>query len=329
MINRLIYWKRIFSTYLIQRKSNLSFWHGTPEMNNNADYDKLGQYYMKFYSKADYKGDYDVNGIPQLNYHGDIGLQYNPIAISQWALGNYNLWIRNNNKNNYLKFIKGADWLVNNLNQNSDGIYVWQHKFDWVYKENLINPWHSGLAQGQGLSVLCRAYKETKDNKYYNSIEKVFESFLIDVEDGGVTFTDIGGNIWIEEYIMKKEPTNILNGFIWSLWGIYDYWLLTSNKDIKFLFNKYIKTIKDNIDLYDTGYWSLYELSDLKISMIASIFYHKLHIVQLNILSCMAQDPAAVVVFADRSDRWRNYLDNKLNIIRATIMKILFKIFYY
>ena len=325
MINRLIYWKRIISTYLIQGKSNLSFWHGTPKINNSADYSNLGEYYMEFYSKGDYKGDHDVNGIPQLNYHGDIGLQYNPIAISQWALGNYNLWIKNNNQDNYLKFIKAADWLVDNLKKNSDNIYVWKHKFDWVYKENLINPWHSGLAQGQGLSVLCRAYKETKDSKYYNSLEKVFESFLTDVQDGGVTFTDQSGNLWIEEYIMKKEPTHILNGFIWALWGIYDYWLLTSNKDIKILFDKYSKTIKDNIDRYDIGYWSLYELSNLNINMRASIFYHKLHIVQLTILSTMTKDK----IFAHRSNYWSEYLNSRLNIIRATIMKIFFKICYY
>ncbi len=35
---------------------------------------------------------YDASGIPQLDYHGHIGLQYNPIAIAQFGLGNYNLW---------------------------------------------------------------------------------------------------------------------------------------------------------------------------------------------------------------------------------------------
>ena len=39
--------------------------------------------------------------------------------------------------------------------------------------KTLVNPWYSGLAQGQGLSVLCRAYKETKDPKYLKSLEKV------------------------------------------------------------------------------------------------------------------------------------------------------------
>ena len=234
MIKRLLYWKRIFSTYFISSKSNLTFWHGSPEINSQAKYDKLDQYYMTFYQKANYQGHYDKEGIPKLNYQGDIGTQYNPIAIAQWALGNYNLWRQDRCNSSFEKFIKGADWLHKNLQKNEKNIYVWHHKFNWVYKENLINPWYSGLAQGQGLSVLCRAYNVTKNNKYLVSIDRVNQSIKTDISNGGVTYTDTERNIWIEEYIMKGKPTHILNGFIWALWGIYDYWLLKKMKILKY-----------------------------------------------------------------------------------------------
>lgn len=325
MIKKLLYWKRIFSTYVLRGKNNLSFWHGEPSINESANYNELDQYYMKFHYKAEYKGDYDENNIPQLNYEGDIGIQYNPIAIAQWSLGNYNLWKQNQSQECYTKFIKGSDWLHNNLKLNNKNVYVWQHHFDWDYKETLINPWYSGLAQGQGLSALCRAYKITGDNKYLDSIKKVYQSFLIDVKNGGVTFTDEKNNIWIEEYIMQKNPTHILNGFIWGLWGIYDYWLLTNNNDVKKLFERYVTTIEQNINRYDIRYWSLYELSKLPIKMRASIFYHKLHIVQLNILFKMTH----IKLFETISNNWNKYLNKKINILRATFMKILFKIFYY
>ena len=156
-------------------------------------------------------------------------------------------------------------------------------------------------------------------------IEKVYKSFSINVENGGVNFIDESGNIWIEEYIMKKEPTHILNGFIWGLWGIYDYWLLTNDKNIKKRFDKYIKTINENIEKYDIGYWSLYELSDKPILMRASIFYHKLHIIQLKILYLMTDNEN----FNKKSEEWSNYLGIKYYRFKATFMKILFKIFYY
>ena len=324
MIKRIIYWKRIFSTYFLKNKSNLSFWHGVPEVNNKCDYNKIGQYYMLFRYKADYNGDFDDSGIPMLNYHGDIGLQYNPIAISQWGLGNYNLWKDKNIEVRYDNFIKVAKWLVKNLEKNSDGVYVWLHKFDWVYKQTLKGPWYSGLAQGQGLSVLIRAFKETGDKDYLDAIEKVYSSILLNIKDGGVTTIDNNNNLWIEEYIVD-EPTHILNGFIWALWGVYDYWLLTGDNNVKNIFNKYIKTIRNNIDKYDIGYWSLYELSGLKLKMRASSFYHRLHIVQLKILFKMTN----IEIFNRTSIKWNSYINNRINIYRATFMKIIFKIIYY
>jgi hypothetical protein len=52
---------------------------------------------MDFEEKADYPGHYDAGGIPMLDYHGQIGLQYNPIASAQWGLGNYNLFLPSEN----------------------------------------------------------------------------------------------------------------------------------------------------------------------------------------------------------------------------------------
>ena len=62
---------------------------------------------------------------------------------------------------------------------------------------------------------------------------------------------------------------------LYKLWGIYDYWLITKDNKVYQLFKQYVKTIKENLQRYDIGYWSLYELSDLKIKMRASRFYHK------------------------------------------------------
>ena len=75
-------------------KSHLTFWHESPQENLNARPGELGEYYMTFAEKADYSGAYDSAGIPLLDYHGKIGLQYNPIAIAQYGLGNYNLFRR-------------------------------------------------------------------------------------------------------------------------------------------------------------------------------------------------------------------------------------------
>ena len=70
------------------------------------------------------------------------------------------------------------------------------------------------------------------------------KSFQISKEQG-VTYTDENKKHldWKNIY-NENEPTHILNGFIWALWGIYDYWLLSSDKNIKILFDKYCDTFK-------------------------------------------------------------------------------------
>ncbi len=318
------YWNRIFKAYVLRRTSQLSFWHGEPQINPNISKESIGQYYMSFHKKADYGGHFDADGIPMLDYQGNIGLQYNPIAIAQWGLGNYNVWCDSKSDLNFEKFIKCANWLVDNLEQNNEGEKVWMHHFDWEYRDKLLSPWYSGLAQGQGISVLVRAYKETGQEKYKKSAEDAFQVFTLGINDGGVNYLDKNGNNWIEEYIVYP-PTHILNGFIWSLWGIYDYALQFKNSKSKNLFNNYVETLLSELDSYDTGYWSLYEHSGTFLKMIASSFYHKLHIVQLKIMYTLTKEKT----FDDKAKKWEKYLNNYLYRKLALMHKIIFKLFYY
>ena len=123
------YYRRIFSAYLGSGRSQLTFWHESPEENPRATTTVLGEYYMLFREKADYAGHYDAGGIPMLDYRGVIGLQYNPIAIAQWGLANYNLLFETKDDSRRQKALKAADWLVANLEQNAHGLWVWNHHF--------------------------------------------------------------------------------------------------------------------------------------------------------------------------------------------------------
>ncbi|MDH3298803.1 MAG: hypothetical protein OEM96_11060, partial [Gemmatimonadota bacterium] len=106
------YWKRIFSAYYGGGKSHLTFWHGVPELNEEARPGELDQYWQRFAAKADYPGQFDDQGIPMLDYHGQVGLQYNPIAIAQYALGNYNRYRWDDDPSRRERFLRAADWLV-------------------------------------------------------------------------------------------------------------------------------------------------------------------------------------------------------------------------
>ena len=323
-MGRINYYRRIFSAYLTPQKSHLTFWHEVPEVNENFRPETLGEYYMPFTEKANYVGQYDSGGIPLLDYHGKIGLQYNPIAIAQYGLGNYNLFLRTGKEEYRTKFCAAADWLVDNLDQNQSGLWVWNHYFDWEYRTTLKAPWYSALAQGQGISLLVRAYSETNREAYLNAAQQAFETFIKTTDEGGVTYRDKNGFTWFEEYIVSP-PTHILNGFIWASWGVYDYFLTTGEQMAKELYNQAIRTLKDNVRHYDNGFWSLYEQSGTWLKMVASPFYHSLHIVQLQILHKLTGED----IFLQYSRRWNNYRRSRLKRSSALLLKAVFKLCYY
>ena len=305
-------------------QSQLTFWHETAQINLRASFDELGEYYMPFSGKADYPGHHDSTGIPMLNYHGQIGLQYNPIAIAQWGLGNYNLFRQTQSPERQRNFLKASDWLCTHLEQNSHGLWVWNHHFDWEYRTTLKAPWYSGLAQGQGISLLMRAHAETGAAKYMDAANRAYQSFLASTDEGGVIFTDEHGDLWFEEYIVSP-PTHILNGFIWAIWGIHDYALATGNASAHDLFTRAVKTLRTNLHRYDAGFWSLYEESGTRLPMLASAFYHRLHIVQLRVMHRLTGDK----VFADYADRWEGYAQSRSRRTRALCYKGAFKLCYY
>ena len=322
--NRLQYYRRIFSAYLGTGKSQLTFWHETPTANPRLVSNRLGEYYMLFAEKADYNGVHDDAGIPMLDYRGTIGPQYNPIAIAQWGLANFNRYVSVRDATAEKKFLSASDWLRDNLERNSANIPVWHHHFDWEYRDTLKAPWYSGLAQGQGISLLLRAAAASGKNDYLDAAQAAFESLRRTTAEGGVLFVDEFQDVWIEEYIVTP-PTHILNGFIWALWGVYDYSLTFPTSQARSLFSRCVETLTKNIARYDNGFWSFYEQSGTRLPMVASRFYHQLHIVQLRIMHQLTN----LVVFAETADRWEGYSRNRMNRARALAHKSIFKLCYY
>jgi heparosan-N-sulfate-glucuronate 5-epimerase len=320
----LSYYRRIFSAYLLGGKSHLTFWHETPAENPNASIRELGPYYMLFVEKANYPGMYDSAGIPQLDYHGKIGVQYNPIAIAQYGLGNYNLFCQTADPSREKKFLLIADWLCSHLEPNPHGVSVWNHHFNWEYRDELKAPWYSALAQGQGISLLVRTHKHSGEERYLDAARRALAAFAQPTNAGGVAFIDPSGDLWFEEYIVSP-PTHILNGFIWASWGIYDYWLSTKDVSANDLFSRAVRTLLHNLGRYDLGFWSLYEQSGTRLPMVASAFYHQLHIVQLRIMHRLTGEAE----FARTADRWQGYAQSRVNRARALCYKSVFKLCHY
>ena len=323
-MQKLNYFKRILSAYIFKKPSHLNFWIGTPRVNPYVNYKELEEYYQTFEYKADYKGHFDDKGVVQLDYRGKIGKQYYPIAIAQYGLACYNKYKRTLDKGWLEKSIIHGNWLVDNFTENNYGIHLWYANFDWEYRELLKAPWPSALAQANGISLLVRLYQETRDERYLLASKRAYEGLITDIRKGGVALIKGNGTIWFEE-VLVEPSTHILNGFMWSIMGVYDYYLLTNSDSAKDILDKSIHTLKNNLPAFDIGFWSLYELSGTKMDNMTSCFYHSLHIVQLQIL----YNITGVDSFRYYSARWANYEKNIFFKALSQIHKALFKLIYY
>lgn len=316
------YYRRIFSAYMMGGASQLNFWHDHPKVSRNISTSELGEYYMPFIAKANYSH-VDVCGIPRLNYRGAIGWQYNPIAIAQHGLGHHTLYRRTGRPENRDRFLIAAGWLIRNLERNRAGLSVWNHHFDWEYRSPLKAPWSSGLAQGQGISLLVRAYGETRDEYYLEAAHRAFGALSTPVKAGGM-LAGTGEHLWIEEYIVDP-PTHILNGCLWASWGLYDYWLATGDQRALALFRAVAASAAARLSDFDTGFWSLYEQSGTHMQMLASPFYHRLHIAQLEVMGHLTGNG----IFASFARKWSGYQRNALKRGYAFLHKCAFKLLYY
>jgi heparosan-N-sulfate-glucuronate 5-epimerase len=321
---RLRYLQRVFAAYLGKQPSQLTFWHEPPQINENAFGAGAEEYYQEFFTKADYSAFLDADGIPLLDYRGHVGRQSNPIAIAQWGLGNWNLFKRTGMPGRRERARRAADWLVRRLEPNAHGVPVWKHEFDWEYRDLLKRGWYSALAQGQGLSLLTRMHRATGDDRYLDTAHAAFRSLTIPVCEGGVSLPDGDDGVWLEETIVDP-PTHILNGFLWAIWGVRDYADASGEPAARDLLERCVRTLRRHLGEFDCGFWSLYEQSGTRLPMLASGFYHALHVSQLRVTARLLDLPE----LAKTADRWAGYAARASCAHRPLAGKAQFKVLYY
>lgn len=217
----------------------------------------------------------DSFGIPLRQYAG--GLYYHPVFLIDHAI--YQL-----NKN--IEFsVKIADKLIKLGNRiNGDLWFPYPFDFRLHGRDELMKAeWYSAMAQGMALSLFSRLSKF--DNKYLKEAFDIFETLRYIENETWCTTVDNAGYLWFEEYPINP-PAHTLNGMIFAIYGIYDYFLITG-KDRDNLLKASLTTIKENILRFrvDDG-MSLYCLKH----KVVDAYYHSVHIEQLKMLSKISGD---------------------------------------
>jgi hypothetical protein len=198
---------------------------------------------------------YRVNSYDVLEvYYDDVGWQTNFVTIAQFALSLYDDYIKNRNNESRRLFFKQVEYICSNYDI-INGMIAYPYKFSF---RNLPPYWYSGLAQGQILSVLTRAFVLTNNYSYLFIANKVADFMFVPVEQGGVFTLTPEGYAWIEEYPTIPH-SYVLNGFVFAVIGLIDYNKISPSRKISNALNDFIFTIKNTVDIYDTGSKLLYE----------------------------------------------------------------------
>ena len=230
-----------------------------------------------------------------------------PIAIFQYGLAAYDLFLlgEGDREDRASKVIACANWALNN--QQSDG--SWK-TFSY---EDPRHP-YSSMAQGEAISLLVRAYNIVSNDEYLNCAKKALKFMLLPIEAGGTT-------LYKDKDIFFYECTHeplILNGWIFSLWGVLDYYKFFNDEKSRTVYETSIKSLKKKLPVFDLGYWSKYEEG----RRISSPFYHNLHIAQLRVMHDLTGDET----FSYYAELFEKYQANKVYRWRAFIKKAVQKV---
>jgi heparosan-N-sulfate-glucuronate 5-epimerase len=246
-----------------------------------------------------------------------IGPQRNAVIVIHTALDFYKAYKKNANETSKQAFLNNVKWLESNAIQHGN-YSILEYRFPWP-PYHLSPPWHSGMAQGQALQVFIRAYQITGQSKYLSIAKMLLNSFFVDVEDGGVTYKTPNNGWWYEEYAGKNSTESlVLNGMIFAVLGIYDYYTYTHDSKAKYLFDQGIIGLKNNLPYYDDNGYSFYDI----LGAPSDPDYHKLHIRLLSEL----YDITKAQIFKQYYDRWKNYNGSStLTFPHAKILNLIDK----
>ena len=215
------------------------------------------------------------------------------------------------------------------------------------------------MSQGHALSVLTRAFRKTKNEKYLEAAIKGLQLFKhplykdLDKSNGyendpnrkqiGVSSLFLNQFLWFQEY--PTEPnTFVLNGFMYSLIGLYDLWhtvryvyelddesVRKEGLEAGNLFLTGMKSLNTMLPMYDVASGSVYDLRHVTMPgvepKVARWDYHSVHINLLYLLSTIdvqevkgdlqhsvkknIPDSEEESVLADIAERWLGYMLGK------------------
>jgi hypothetical protein len=256
----------------------------------------------------------DEHGVPMHRFRS-IGDQYNVTRVAGYALAHWNRFMATGNEENRDVFLRMAEWFAGKEDAR------WTYAYDWI---GLQAPWISCMAQGQGISVLTRAYATSREQRYLVAARRAAGPFALPISAGGVRSCIDGSRDFLEEFPTRETPMHVLNGFLFALIGILDLATHDPAAIDTTGFTELQSTLEECWPLWDLSYWSAYDLltSSRGRRNAATVSYHRLHVGQMQYLASKLGSES----LRDCAQRWDAYYHSRSKRLLACEAKIRFRL---
>ena len=253
----------------------------------------------------------DAQGIPLRRIPGREP-QYVPTRVAAYGLARFNRYLERGHAADREAFLRVANWFM----RPEDAL--WRYTFN---RGRLRAPWISAMAQGQGMSVLVRAWRTSGEARYLEQARRATAPFHAPLAAGGLR-SSIEGQFSFWEEFPEEPPMHVLNGFLFALIGILE--LAPYANDAPKLAQAMGGALERCVDFWDLGYWSSYDLAHRVHGKVnpATIAYHRLHIAQLSYLAKRLGSSKLVATAA----RWEAYARDPRARMRALRGKVWLRV---
>lgn len=249
----------------------------------------------------------DERGVAAYEHYQTGEIEYHPIYIAQAAMGALREYALTGDQMWLDSAVTNAQELVDTRVDYGGG-WWFQYEFDWTYYDRtLVAPWWSGMAQGEALTVFSHLARLQPENpQWREAADRTFDSFLLRGSGNEAPWATvvIDGQLWFEEYAGNQPPLQVLNGQVFALFGLWEYWALTSDERAARYFDGGATTVLVNMPrIRNEGGVSYYcaQVDYCRTPGWLNESYHPIHIQQLNALGRITGD--------ERFAEWAALLD--------------------
>ncbi len=195
------------------------------------------------------------------------------------------------------------------------GGLTWEYYFKFDGGEP---PWTSAMSQGTALEALARAYKAVQtpgsglDDVDYLGMGRKALAIFTRRPPTGVTVKTPLGNRYLQYSFAPSPNDDVINGFLQSLIGLYDFAQVSGSPTATNLFANGNAEAEAEVPHFDTGAWSLYQPGEED-----SLDYHELVTGFLQQLCSRTQ----AEVYCTTADHFETYLKTPpaLTLLTTTV----------